>query len=150
MEIVMAILMPIVVLAPGVAAMQRLKADNATRTEAYAVYADNATVIFHDNAELNWDGSTTDNNVLTYLNGATLGFGGTAANRTVTGGTLKLEGSNTFRVTTDLKSDAADKFTFNSLAAGSSTENQYITVGYDKAFDGSDLTSINGDAVDFW
>ena len=123
------------------------KADNATRTEAYAVYADNATVIFHDNAELNWDGSTTDNNVLTYLNGATLGFGGTAANRTVTGGTLKLEGSNTFRVTTDLKSDAADKFTFNSLAAGSSTENQYITVGYDKAFDGSDLTSINGDAV---
>ena len=123
------------------------KADNAQNTEAYAVYADKATVIFHDNAELNWDGSTTDNNVLTYLNGATLGFGGTAANRTVTGGTLKLEGSNTFRVTTDLKSDVADKFTFNSLAAGSSTENQYITVGYDKAFDGSDLTSINGDAV---
>ena len=124
------------------------KADNAQNTEAYAVYADKATVLFNDNAVLNTsDGSTTDNNVLTYLNGATLGFGGTAANRTVTGGTLKLEGSNTFRVTTDLKSDAADKFTFNSLAAGSSTENQYITVGYDKAFDGSDLTSINGDAV---
>ena len=124
------------------------KADNAQNTEAYAVYADKATVLFNDNAVLNTsDGSTTDNNVLTYLKDATLGFGGTDANRTVTGGTLKLEGSNTFRVTTDLKSDAADKFTFNSLAAGSSTENQYITVGYDKAFDGSDLTSINGDAV---
>ena len=123
------------------------KAENAQSMEAYAVYADKATVIFHDNAELNWDGSTTDNNVLTYLNGATLGFGGTAANKTVTGGTLQLAGSNTFRVTTDLKSNAADKFTFNSLAAGSSTENQYITVGYDKAFDGSDLTSINGNAV---
>ena len=124
------------------------KADNAQNTEAYAVYADKATVLFNDNAVLNTsDGSTDDNTVLTYLKDATLGFGGTAANRTVTGGTLKLEGSNTFRVTTDLKSDAADKFTFNSLAAGSSTENQYITVGYDKAFDGSDLTSINGDAV---
>ena len=123
------------------------KAGNAQSMEAYAVYADKATVIFHDNAELNWDGSTTDNNVLTYLNGATLGFGGTDANRTVTGGKLQLAGSNTFRVTTDLKSNAADKFTFNSLAAGSSTENQYITVGYDKAFDGSDLTSINGNAV---
>ena len=124
------------------------KADNAQNTEAYAVYADKATVLFNDNAVLNTsDGSTDDNTVLTYLKDATLGFGGTDANRTVTGGTLKLEGSNTFRVTTDLKSDAADKFTFNSLAAGSSTENQYITVGYDKAFDGSDLTSINGDAV---
>ena len=124
------------------------KADNAQNTETYAVYADKATVLFNDNAVLNTsDGSTDDNTVLTYLKDATLGFGGTDANRTVTGGTLKLEGSNTFRVTTDLKSDAADKFTFNSLAAGSSTENQYITVGYDKAFDGSDLTSINGDAV---
>ncbi len=54
------------------------KAANAQNTEAYAVYADNATVLFHDNAELNTsDGaSTTDNNVLTYLNNATLGFGG--------------------------------------------------------------------------
>ena len=68
------------------------------------MYADNATVLFHDKAELNTsDGaSTTDNTVLTYLNNATLGFGGTAANRTVTGGTLKLAGSNTFRVNTDL------------------------------------------------
>ena len=76
------------------------KADNATSTEAYAVYADNAIVLFHDKAELNTsDGvSTTDNNVLTFLNNATLGFGGTAANRTVTGGTLQLAGSNTFRV----------------------------------------------------
>ena len=113
------------------------KADNATSTEAYAVYADNATVLFHDKAELNTsDGvSTTDNTVLTYLNNATLGFGGTAANRTVTGGTLKLAGSNTFRVNTDLNSGKADKFTFDSLAAGSSTDKQYITVGYDAALD---------------
>ena len=113
------------------------KADNATSAEAYAVYADNATVLFHDKAELNTsDGaSTTDNTVLTYLNNATLGFGGTAANRTVTGGTLQLAGSNTFRVNTDLNLGTADKFTFDSLAAGSSTDKQYITVGYDAALD---------------
>ena len=113
------------------------KADNATSAEAYAVYADNATVLFHDKAELNTsDGaSTTDNTVLTYLNNATLGFGGTAANRTVTGGTLKLAGSNTFRVNTDLNLGTADKFTFDSLATGSSTAAQYITVGYDAALD---------------
>ena len=113
------------------------KADNATSAEAYAVYADNAIVMFHDNAELNTsDGvSTTDNSVLTSLNNATLGFGGTAANRTVTGGTLKLAGSNTFRVNTDLAAGMADKFTFDSLAAGSSKAAQYITVGYDAALD---------------
>ena len=113
------------------------KADNATSTEAYAVYADNAIVLFHDKAELNTsDGvSTTDNNVLTFLNNATLGFGGTAANRTVTGGTLQLAGSNTFRVNTDLAAGTADKFTFDSLAAGSSTDKQYITVGYDASLD---------------
>ena len=113
------------------------KADNATSAEAYAVYADNATVLFHDKAELNTsDGvSTTDNNVLTSLNNATLGFGGTAANRTVTGGTLQLAGSNTFRVNTDLAAGTADKFTFDSLAAGSSKAAQYITVGYDAALD---------------
>ena len=113
------------------------KADNATSAEAYAVYADNAIVLFHDNAILNTsDGaSTLNNNVLTSLNNATLGFGGTAANRTVTGGTLKLAGSNTFRVNTDLAAGMADKFTFDSLAAGSSTDKQYITVGYDAALD---------------
>ena len=113
------------------------KADNATSAEAYAVYADNAIVMFHDNAELNTsDGvSTADNSVLTSLNNATLGFGGTAANRTVTGGTLKLAGSNTFRVNTDLAAGMADKFTFDSLAAGSSKAAQYITVGYDAALD---------------
>ena len=101
------------------------------------MYADNATVLFHDKAELNTsDGAlTTDNTVLTYLNNATLGFGGTAANRTVTGGTLQLAGSNTFRVNTDLNLGTADKFTFDSLAAGSSTDKQYITVGYDAALD---------------
>lgn len=93
----------------------------ATSAEAYAVYADNAIVLFHDNAILNTsDGvSTLNNNVLTSLNNATLGFGGTAANRTVTGGTLQLAGSNTFRVNTDLNLGTADKFTFDSLAAGS-------------------------------
>ena len=113
------------------------KADNATSAEAYAVYADNAIVLFHDKAELNTsDGvSTTDNSVLTSLKNATLGFGGTAANRTVTGGTLKLAGSNTFRVNTDLNLGTADKFTFDSLAADSSTAAQYITVGYDAALD---------------
>ena len=113
------------------------KAENAQSMEAYAVYADNATVLFYDNAELNTsDGvSSTDNNVLTSLNNATLGFGGTAANRTVIGGTLQLEGSNTFRVNTDLAAGTADKFTFDSLAAGSSTETQYITVGYDASLD---------------
>ena len=101
------------------------------------MYADNAIVLFHDNAILNTsDGvSTLNNNVLTSLNNATLGFGGTAANRTVTGGTLQLAGSNTFRVNTDLNLGTADKFTFDSLAAGSSTDKQYITVGYDAALD---------------
>ena len=113
------------------------KADNATSAEAYAVYADNAIVLFHDKAELNTsDGvSTLNNNVLTSLKNATLGFGGTAANRTVTGGTLQLAGSNTFRVNTDLNLGTADKFTFDSLAAGSSKAAQYITVGYDAALD---------------
>ena len=101
------------------------------------MYADNAIVLFHDNAILNTsDGvSTLNNNVLTSLNNATLGFGGTAANRTVTGGTLQLAGSNTFRVNTDLAAGMADKFTFDSLAAGSSKAAQYITVGYDAALD---------------
>ena len=129
------------------------KADNATSTEAYAVYADKATVLFHDNAKLNTsDGaSTTDNNVLTFLNNATLGFGGTAANRRVNGGTLKLAGSNTFRVNTDLTAGTADKFTFNSLAAGSSTAAQYITVGYDAALDPYKVGSVaanNGTPID--
>ena len=120
------------------------KADNATSTEAYAVYSDNATVLFSDNAELNTsDGvSTTDNNVRTYLKDATLGFGGTAANRTVIGGTLELKGSNTFRVNTDLAAGTADKFTFDNLATGSSTEKQYITVGYDVALDPYKVGSI--------
>ena len=120
------------------------KANNATSTEAYAVYADKATVLFSDNAELNTsDGvSTMDNNVRTYLKDATLGFGGTAANRTVIGGTLELKGSNTFRVNTDLAAGTADKFTFDNLATGSSTEKQYITVGYDAALDPYKVGSI--------
>ena len=112
-------------------------AAGSVTNEAYAVYADKGTVLFGSNAELNTsDGvSTTDNNVLTFLNNATLGFGGTAANRTVTGGTLQLAGSNTFRVNTDLAAGTADKFTFDSLATGSSTDKQYITVGYDASLD---------------
>ena len=130
------------------------KADNATRTEAYAVYADNATVLFNDNAVLNTsDGSSTDNTVITYLNNATLGFGSPAAGqnvgRTINGGTLRLAGSNTFKVAADLSNVTpnADKFTFAKLAADSSTATQYITVGYDKAFDGSRLNSFIGEVT---
>ena len=130
------------------------KADNATRTEAYAVYADNATVLFNDNAVLNTsDGSSTDNTVITYLNNATLGFGSPAAGqnvgRTINGGTLRLAGSNTFKVAADLSNVTpnADKFTFAKLAADSSTATQYITVGYDKAFDGSSLDSFIGEVT---
>lgn len=111
------------------------KASGANENEAYAVYADNAVVLFHDNAELNSDGSGEDNTVITRLNNAVLGFGGEKAGRTITGGTLQLDGSNTFVVNTDLASGTADKFTFDSLAAGSSTATQYITVGYDKDID---------------
>ena len=112
------------------------KVKNATGNTAYAVYADNAAVLFHDKATLNTsNGSTEDNTVLTYLNNATFGFGGTAVNRTITGGTLELQGSNTFMVNTNLAAGKADKLTFDSLAAGSSTDKQYITVGYDASLD---------------
>ena len=129
------------------------KAENAQSTKAYAIYADNATVLFNDNAVLNSDGSSTDNDVITYLNNATLGFGtpgeGQNVGRTINGGTLQLAGSNTFKVATDLSNviPNADKFTFAKLAAGSSTATQYITVGYDKAFDGSKLDSFIGDVT---
>ena len=123
-------------------------------SKAYAVYADNATVLFNDNAVLNTsDGSSTDNTVITYLNNATLGFGSPAAGqnvgRTINGGTLRLAGSNTFKVATDLSNVTpnADKFTFAKLAADSSTATQYITVGYDKAFDGSRLDSFIGEVT---
>lgn len=82
------------------------------------MYADNATVLFNDNAVLNTsDGSSTDNTVITYLNNATLGFGSPAAGqnvgRTINGGTLRLAGSNTFKVAADLSNVTpnADKFT---------------------------------------
>jgi len=115
------------------------------------VYADNATVLFHDNAVLNTsDGaSTTDNNVLTALNNATLGFGGTAANRTVTGGTLQLTGSNAFRFTTDLANNKADSMTFDTIANNGAQ--QYIQIGYEEAFKDAlseaDIVTINGSAT---
>ena len=125
--------------------------DGTVTNEAYAVYAEKATVLFGSDAELNGDGSggTTDA-LVTYLNNATLGFSGTEADRTVTGGTLQLAGSNTFRVNTDLGNvlPTADKFTFAKLAAGSSTDTQFITVGYDKAFDGGNrVDSVTGAEV---
>ena len=130
------------------------KADKALATKAYAIYADNATVLFNDNAVLNSDGSSTDDTVITYLNNATLGFGtpgeGQNVGRTITGGTLQLAGSNTFKVATDFSDLAnikSDSFTFAKLAADSSTATQYITVGYDKAFDGSKLDSFVGDVT---
>lgn len=124
-------------------------AAGSVTNEAYAVYADKGTVLFGSNAELNTsDGaSTPDNNVLTSLNNATLGFSGTSADRKVTGDTLQLSGSNEFRVTTDLANNKSDRFNFAKLASGSSMEEQYITVGYDKAFDGSSADSISGSNV---
>lgn len=124
-------------------------AAGSVTNEAYAVYADKGTVLFGSNAELNTsDGaSTPDNNVLTSLNNATLGFSGTSADRKVTGGTLQLSGSNEFRVTTDLANNKSDRFNFAKLASGSSMEEQYITVGYEKAFDGSSADSISGSNV---
>ena len=124
-------------------------AAGSVTNEAYAVYADKGTVLFGSNAKLNTsDGaSTPDNNVLTSLNNATLGFSGTSADRKVTGGTLQLSGSNAFRVTTDLANNKSDRFNFAKLASGSSMEEQYITVGYDKAFDGSNADSISGSNV---
>lgn len=124
-------------------------AAGSVTNEAYAVYADKGTVLFGSNAELNTsDGaSTPDNNVLTSLNNATLGFSGTSADRKVTGGTLQLSGSNEFRVTTDLANNKSDRFNFAKLASGSSMEEQYNTVGYDKAFDGSSADSISGSNV---
>ena len=124
-------------------------AAGSVTNEAYAVYADKGTVLFGSNAELNTsDGaSTPDNNVLTSLNNATLGFSGTSADRKVTGGILQLSGSNAFRVTTDLANNKSDRFNFAKLASGSSMEEQYITVGYDKAFDGSSVDSISGSNV---
>ncbi|MCC8158001.1 MAG: autotransporter outer membrane beta-barrel domain-containing protein [Phascolarctobacterium sp.] len=125
--------------------------ETAEGSKAYAIYADNATVLFNDNAVLNSDGTSTDDTVITYLNNATLGFGtpgeGQNVGRTITGGTLQLAGSNTFKVATDLNNNNADKFTFAKLAADSSTATQYIAVGYDKAFDGSRLDSFVGDVT---
>ena len=126
------------------------KANNATTKEAYAVYADKATVLFYDKATLNTsDGSTMDNNVLTSLNNATMGFSGTAANRTVTGGKLQLTGSNAFRFTTDLANGKADSMTFDTIENNSSK--QYIQIGYEEAFKDAlskeDIVTINGSAT---
>ena len=59
-------------------------AEGTVTNDAYAVYADKGTVLFGSKAQLNWDGSSgTDNNLVTGLNNATLGFSGTSADRTV-------------------------------------------------------------------
>ena len=122
------------------------KASGAHTNTAYAVYADGASVLFSDNALLNDDTTgNTDNTVATYLENATLGFaysdavGATNVGRTITGGTLNLQGSNTLMVNTDLANNTADKFIFDSLAADSNTGTQYITVGYDPALDPANL-----------
>ena len=127
------------------------KAQNTAAAEgskAYAIYADNARVLFHDNAELNSDGSSADNTVLTYLNNAALGFGGTAANRTITGGTLQLDGSNAFRFTTDLANNKADSITFDTIENGNAK--QYIQIGYEEAFKNAlseaDIVTVSGKA----
>ena len=122
------------------------EATQALQTSAYDVYAENGgTVLFYDNAVF------TNNDSSTYLNNAVLGFGNdkaTTVGRSVTGGVLQLEGSNEFRVATDLAQNKADSFTFSKLAADSSTAAQYITVGYEKAFaDGSGVNSVSGSAT---
>ena len=129
------------------------KAQNTVAAEgskAYAVYADNAAVLFGSNAVLNTSGGTsTDNTVLTYLNNATLGFSGTNADRTVTGGALKLEGSNAFRFATDLENNKADSITFETIE--NSSAKQYIQIGYEEAFKDAlskeDIITINGSAT---
>ena len=109
---------------------------------SHAIHAADSTVNFLSNATITGAASET------WLENAALGFSGSSAGRTVTSdGALKLNGSNTFRFSTDLKNNTADKFTFSELAAGSSTEKQYITVGYDKSFSGSDLSAITGTSV---
>ena len=129
------------------------KAQNTVAAEgskAYAIYADNARVLFASKAVLNTsDGSDTDNAVLTYLHSAVLGFSGTTADRTVTGGTLKLDGSNAFRFTTDLANNKADSITFDTIE--NSNAKQYIQIGYEEAFKDAlskeDIITINGSAT---
>ena len=126
------------------------KAENGLVKEAYAIYADSATVLFHSKATLNTsDGTNKDNAVMTYLNNATLGFGGTSADRTVTGGTLKLEGSNTFRFTTDLVNNTADSMTFETIE--NNGQKQYIQIGYEDAFKNAvtegDIIPVDGEVT---
>lgn len=125
-------------------------ADGSVANEAYAVYADKGTVLFGSDAELNWDGSSgTDNTLVTGLNNGTLGFSGTSADRTVTGGKLQLTGSNAFRFTTDLANNKADSMTFDTIENNSSK--QYIQIGYEEAFKDAlskeDIVTINGSAT---
>ena len=128
------------------------KAQNTVAAEgskAYAIYADNARVLFASKAVLNTsDGSDTDNAVLTYLHSAVLGFSGTTADRTVTGGNLKLDGSNAFRFTTDLANNKADSITFDTIE--NSNAKQYIQIGYEEAFKNAlseaDIVTVSGKA----
>ena len=111
-----------------------------TDSEAYAVYATDSNVVLQD--KINITSGTT------FLLNSTVAFTDRTADRTFTSsGELKLAGSNEFRVTTDLANNSADKFTFAKLVDNSSTDVQYITVGYDKSFDGSNLGSITGDVA---
>ena len=125
-------------------------AEGTVTNDAYAVYADKGTVLFGSKAQLNWDGiSGTDNNLVTGLNNATLGFSGTSADRTVSGGKLQLTGSNAFRFTTDLANNKADSMTFDTIENNGSK--QYIQIGYEEAFKNAlseaDIVTINGSAT---
>ena len=125
-------------------------AEGTVTNDAYAVYADKGTVLFGSKAQLNWDGiSGTDNNLVTGLNNATLGFSGTSADRTVSGGKLLLTGSNAFRFTTDLANNKADSMTFDTIENNGSK--QYIQIGYEEAFKNAlseaDIVTINGSAT---
>lgn len=126
-------------------------ANGSSESRAYSVYAkDNARVFFGSDVNLNKDKDMQDDNsAITYLDTATMGFVDSlikdqSVGRQLTGGVLELHGSNTLRFATDLTNNTADHMSFDSLAANSTDNVQYITVAYDKSFDGRNDNSIDG------
>ena len=106
---------------------------------------------FNSNAELNTsDGaSTPDNTVITYLNNATLGLYqcGTGQNVGLTAAPCDWRAAIPLKLQLTWQTTLLTDLIFAKLAADSSTATQYITVGYDKAFDGSSLDSFIGEVL---
>lgn len=131
-----------------------VSATGDSASSAYSLYASgDSKVLFGSDVNLNLDKTLVkDNTSITYLDNSTLGFVDSldhsqAVGRQLNGGVLQLKGSNTLRFATDLHNNTADKMQFDSLAAGSTDSPQYITVAYDKSFDGSNDNSIVGKAT---